>query len=217
MTLDLFDHYVSVNDSIEFLAPGALVLRNFVLSFEKDLLKELDQIVAAAPFRHMTTPGGFTMSVGMTNCGNFGWVSDSSGYRYDARDPLNDQQWPPIPASFIDIANTAAAQAGYHHFEPDACLINCYLPGAKMSLHQDKDEHDLSQPIVSVSMGIPAVFLFCGFKRNDKTKRTCLCHGDVVVWGGPSRLRFHGVLPVKDNDHPTLGKKRINLTFRKIT
>jgi alkylated DNA repair protein (DNA oxidative demethylase) len=163
----------------------------------------------------MLTPGGFRMSVAMTNCGALGWVTDRSGYRYDSVDPDSGRNWPAMPDSFLQLAQDAAAHAGFDGFVPDACLINRYEPGARLSLHQDKNERDFTEPIVSVSLGIPAVFEFGGLNRADKTSRVPLMHGDVVVWGGPARLRYHGVSPLKDGDHPALGRHRINLTFRK--
>jgi alkylated DNA repair protein (DNA oxidative demethylase) len=197
------------------LAPGAVLLRGFALPEEAALMAGLDEVVAQAPFRHMVTPGGFRMSVAMTNCGPLGWVTDKSGYRYEAVDPLSQRPWPAMPESFMRLATTAAAAGGFNRFSPDACLVNRYEPGAKMSLHQDKDERDFSQPIVSVSLGIPAVFQFGGMKRSEDTLRVNLAHGDVVVWGGPARLRYHGVLPLKSGHHPLLADHRINLTFRK--
>lgn len=197
------------------LAPGAVVLRGFAAAEEARLLAALREVIAAAPLRHMVTPGGFRMSVAMTNCGAWGWVSEPSGYRYDDVDPLSGRPWPSMPESFVRLATAAADEAGFDGFVPDACLVNCYAPGTKLSLHQDKDEQDHSAPIVSVSLGIPAVFLFGGVKRADQTARIPLQHGDVVVWGGPSRLRHHGVLPLKEATHPLLGDRRFNLTFRK--
>ena len=197
------------------LAPGAVVLRGFARSDEAALLADLAAVVERAPFRHMVTPGGFRMSVAMTNCGALGWVTDESGYRYDRIDPAGGRPWPAMPASFMRLAQGAAAQAGFEGFLPDACLINCYEAGARLSLHQDKDERDYAAPIVSVSLGLPAVFLFGGSKRSDKTARVPLVHGDVVVWGGPARLRYHGVLALKDGHHPLFGSRRINLTFRR--
>jgi alkylated DNA repair protein (DNA oxidative demethylase) len=163
----------------------------------------------------MLTPGGRKMSVGMTSCGTVGWVSDREGYRYSAHDPVSGDPWPPMPDAFRDLATQAAERAGFAAFRPDACLINRYEPGTRLSLHQDKDEKDFDAPIVSVSLGLPATFLFGGAHRSDTTQRVRLVHGDVVVWGGPSRLRYHGVLPLEDGDHPLLGRTRINLTFRK--
>jgi alkylated DNA repair protein (DNA oxidative demethylase) len=163
----------------------------------------------------MVTPGGFTMSVAMTNCGALGWVTDLTGYRYDSIDPLTGEPWPPMPASFFKLATLAAGKAGFSNFTPDACLVNRYEPGTRLSLHQDRNERDFRQPIVSVSLGLPASFLFGGLKRAQKTVRIPLIHGDVVVWGGPARLRYHGVSPLKDGEHPLLGCHRINLTFRK--
>lgn len=212
---DLFLNFDSTEPSQEYLAPGATILRKFATQYENHLLTELETITTAAPFRHMQTPGGFSMSVSMTNCGDFGWMSDNTGYRYASQDPLSGLTWPPMPKVFFALATEAAATAGYSNFSPDACLINCYQPGVKLGLHQDKDERDLTQPIVSVSLGIPAVFLFGGNKRNDKTRRILLMHGDTVVWGGPSRLSYHGVLTVRENHYPSWGRRRINLTFRK--
>lgn len=199
----------------EEIAPGAFVLRGFALAMEADLLRGLREVMAAAPFRNMFTPGGYRMSVAMTNCGALGWVTDRSGYRYDAVDPDSGKQWPPMPVAFRELAKRAAAEAGFTDFRPDACLVNRYEPRTKLSLHQDKDERDFTKPIVSVSLGIPAVFVFGGFARGDKTQRVPLKHGDVVVWGGPARLRYHGVLTLKDDEHPLLGRIRVNLTFRK--
>jgi alkylated DNA repair protein (DNA oxidative demethylase) len=197
------------------MADGAVLLRGLAKPVEAELIAALREIVAHAPFRHMVTPGGHSMSVAMTNCGSFGWVTDRTGYRYDANDPESAKPWPAMPPSFCELARQAALEAGFVSFAPDACLINRYEPGAKMSLHQDKDEKDFGAPIVSVSLGLPAVFLFGGLKRSDKPRRFRLEHGDVVVWGGPSRLYFHGIAPLADGEHPLLGRQRINLTFRK--
>jgi DNA oxidative demethylase len=212
--MDLFDNVVEVETRVD-LAPGAMLLRGFALPAETELLAGLERVIAQAPFRHMVTPGGFRMSVGMTNCGSLGWVTDRTGYRYDAVDPESGREWPAMPDSFLQLAQTAAASAGFSGFMPDGCLINRYEPSARLSLHQDKNESDFGQPIVSVSLGIPAVFLFGGLKRTDKPSRVELMHGDVVVWGGPARLRYHGVMPLKEARHPLVGSHRINLTFRK--
>ncbi len=182
---------------------------------EDELIAALGEIAAQAPFRHMLTPGGHQMSVAMTNCGSNGWVTDRSGYRYDSVDPESGKPWPPMPPSFRALAERAAAEAGFDGFAPDACLVNRYQPGARMSLHQDRDEGDFGAPIVSVSLGLPAVFLFGGLQRSDKTQRYRLEHGDIAVWGGPARLVFHGVAPLADGEHPRMGRQRINLTFRK--
>jgi alkylated DNA repair protein (DNA oxidative demethylase) len=197
------------------MAEGAVLLRGFAKPFEADLIADISDIVARAPFRHMVTPGGHAMSVAMTNCGGAGWVTDRTGYRYDANDPEAGRPWPAMPPSFRALAGQAAAEAGFLNFSPDACLINRYQPGARMSLHQDKDEHDFGAPIVSVSLGLSAVFLFGGLRRNDKPQRYRLQHGDIAVWGGPARLRFHGVAPLADGEHASMGRQRINLTFRK--
>jgi alkylated DNA repair protein (DNA oxidative demethylase) len=211
----LFDTIAGVRPSREAMADGAVLLRGFVGRFESDLIAALRDIVAQAPFRHMSTPGGHQMSVAMTNCGDAGWVTDRTGYRYDGTDPDSGEKWPAMPSAFRELAGKAAAEAGFMGFSPDACLINRYEPGVRMSLHQDKDEQDFGAPIVSVSLGIPAIFLFGGLKHSDKPQRFRLTHGDVVVWGGPSRLFFHGVAPLADGEHAVLGRQRINLTFRK--
>ena len=155
------------------------------------------------------------MSVALTNCGRYGWTTDAHGYRYSRNDPLSGQPWPDMPIAFDDLARRAAAEAGFPGFAPDACLVNRYEPGSRLSLHQDKDERDYGWPIVSVSLGMPAVFLFGGQDRADKSQRVPLFHGDVVVWGGVDRLRFHGVMPLKDHPHPLLGSRRINFTIRR--
>ncbi|AMM25915.1 DNA oxidative demethylase AlkB [Variovorax sp. PAMC 28711] len=197
------------------LAPGAVLLRDFALAAAPELLLAVVGVTAEAPWRHLETPGGFGMSVAMTNCGALGWVSDRTGYRYDATDPLRGKPWPALPDAFREMAHDAAAAAGYGGFVPDACLVNRYEPGARLSLHQDRDEHDYGAPIVSVSLGLPVTFLFGGAARVDKSRRVSLVHGDVVVWGGPSRLHHHAVLPLADGEHPATGRCRINLTFRK--
>lgn len=197
------------------LAPGAVLLHGLARSRATALLAGVHEVLAQAPLRFLLTPGGRRMSVAMTNCGAFGWVSDRAGYRYDRLDPQSGQPWPHMPAAFTALAADAAALAGFPGFVPDACLINHYALGARLSLHQDKDERDFGAPIVSVSLGLPAVFLFGGLKRSDKAARWPLAHGDVVVWGGPARLAFHGVLPLQPGWHALLGEQRINLTFRK--
>lgn len=203
------------SEQVAAFAPGAMLLTEFAAAVEAPLLAALKGVVEAAPFRHMVTPGGYPMSVAMTNCGAVGWVTDRTGYRYDSSDPESSLTWPAMPEVFTDLAARAAAQAGYPDFAPDACLINRYQPGAKLSLHQDRDEQDFSAPIVSVSLGLPATFLFGGPRRADPTLRIPLAHGDVVVWGGPSRLHFHGVMPLEAGTHPVMGSARVNLTFRK--
>jgi DNA oxidative demethylase len=197
------------------LAVGAVLLHGLALATERELMSALDTVVAAAHFRHMVTPGGQAMSVAMTNCGSAGWVTDRKGYRYDRIDPLTGRPWPQMPRSFLTLARNAAAGAGYCGFEPDACLINRYVPGARLTLHQDKDERDFSAPIVSVSLGLPAKFLFGGLARSERPQRVMLQHGDVVVWGGPSRMAYHGIDTLKEGSHPATGRCRVNLTFRK--
>ncbi|MHB8812636.1 MAG: DNA oxidative demethylase AlkB [Steroidobacteraceae bacterium] len=194
---------------------GLTYLPGFALPFEPALLTGIDGITTGAPFRHMLTPGGQRMSVAMTNCGEVGWVTDRRGYRYDRLDPETGRPWPDLPACFTQLAERAAAQAGFASFRPDVCLINRYEPGARMSLHQDRDERDFSSPIVSVSLGLEATFLFGGSRRSDRPQRLPLAHGDVLVWGGANRLNFHGVAPVADGCHPTVGRMRLNLTLRR--
>ena len=191
------------------------VLRAFALDDEQRLLDELASVVARSAFRHMRTPGGGRMSVAMTNAGALGWVSDPSGYRYCPLDPDSGRAWPAMPPSFAELATKAAERAGFSGFVPDACLVNRYEPGARLGLHQDKDERDFSEPIVSVSLGLPAVFLFGGTTRTERPERVSLEHGDVVVFGGPDRLRYHGVRELAEGEHPLLGRCRVNLTFRK--
>jgi alkylated DNA repair protein (DNA oxidative demethylase) len=196
LTADLFESVPDVRPAQEAMAEGAVLLRGFAIPVETDLIAALRAIVEQAPFRHMMTPGGHQMSVAMTNCGSYGWVTDRTGYRYDVNDPGTGQPWPAMPPAFRELAGQAASRAGFGGFAPDACLINRYQPGARMSLHQDKDELDLAAPIVSVSLGLPAIFLFGGLKRSDKPNRFRLQHGDIAVWGGPARLAFHGVAPL---------------------
>lgn len=199
----------------EPIGEGAVVLRAFACVRANELLHAVERISAAAPFRHMVTPGGYTMSVAMTNCGELGWVTDRRGYRYQRTDPLTGESWPAMPDVLRSLAIEAARAAGYEAFTPDACLINRYEPGARLSLHQDRNERDMAAPIVSVSLGVPAVFLFGGQRRNDRPRRIPLEHGDIVVWGGPTRLAFHGVDTLPDEVHALTGRCRINLTFRK--
>lgn len=193
---------------------GLSYLPGVALLFERELLAGIIQVTTAAPFRNMLTPGGQKMSAAMTNCGEVGWVTDRKGYRYDRVDPETERPWPPLPESFARLAELAAAQAGFSGFRPDVCLINRYEPGARMSLHQDRDERDFSAPIVSVSLGLEATFLFGGLKRSDRPHRLPLAHGDVLVWGGAKRLAYHGIAPVADGSHPTVGRMRLNLTMR---
>jgi len=215
LNFDLFGQDESAAAGDELLGPGAAVLRGFATARAARLLEGIRLVTASAPFRHLVTPGGFTMSVAMTNCGEAGWVSDRTGYRYDRIDPESGRTWPAMPPAFVALAQAAAARLDFEPFEPDVCLINRYTPGTRLSLHQDRDEKGYDDPIVSVSLGLPAIFQWGGDRRSDRPQRISLFHGDVVVWGGPSRLRFHGVLPLKDGEHPLVGPQRLNLTFRK--
>jgi len=202
-------------DLAEKIGDKAVVLRGYAWDQQAALLMAVQEISAVAPFRNMTTPGGFRMSVAMTNCGRAGWVTDRKGYRYDLVDPITGHAWPPMPVLFRGLAVRAAQAAGFAGFEPDACLINRYEPGTRLSLHRDENERDMTAPIVSVSLGLPAVFLFGGNSRSDRPRRVRLDSGDVVVWGGPDRLVYHGVAPLAEGDDPVTGRCRINLTLRK--
>ena len=210
----LFDSIRDPGLPRDLLGPGTAILNGFALGRETELAFVMQAITKLAPFRHMITPGGFRMSVALTNCGTYGWVTDRTGYRYDSIDPETGQHWPGMPGNFLELARDAASAAGFPSFNPDACLINRYEPGSRLTLHQDKNEQDFTQPIVSVSLGLPATFLFGGMERSDKTVRVPVHHGDVIVWGGPARLRYHGINPLKDGVHPTFGGYRYNLTFR---
>jgi alkylated DNA repair protein (DNA oxidative demethylase) len=212
---DLFGDIAEPTEEIENLTHGAVILRGFASQRAPDLMKALEVIAAAAPFRHMITPGGFRMSVAMTNCGRVGWVSDRKGYRYDPTDPETGKAWPTMPPEFLNLATSAAAAAGFPGFMLDACLANRYEPGTRLSLHQDRDERDFDAPIVSVSLGLPAVFLFGGLRRGDRPRRIRLTSGDIAVWGGPARLTYHGIAPLADGEDPLTGHCRVNLTFRK--
>lgn len=213
MTPDLFAD-LPPEAFTESLSEGAFVLRQFARVQEHNLLKGIEKVAATAPFRHMTTPGGRSMSAAMSCCGGYGWVTDARGYRYQREDPSSGEPWPAMPATFANLAQSAALAAGYADFIPDSCLINRYGPGAKMGLHQDRNERNFTQPIVSVSLGLPQVFQFGGLARSERPRNIPLGHGDVVVWGGPSRLCYHGVLTLKAGEHPLAGTCRYNLTFR---
>ena len=208
--LDLFDL-----ETRQKLGDGAVLLRGRALAVDATLLSAIEAIAVQSPFRRMVTPGGFQMSVAMTNCGRVGWVTDRTGYRYDPCDPESGSAWPAMPDVFRGLARDAASEAGFEDFTPEACLVNRYEPGARLSLHQDKDEKNYAHPVVSVSLGLPATFQFGGLKRSDRPMKVPLQHGDVVVWGGPTRLVYHGVLALKDGEHPLLGRRRFNLTLRK--
>lgn len=212
IALDLFSDQIEPRLSI---AKGAFYLNGFALPVADQLYELLIAHFKVHPPQTMMTPMGFKMSVRTTSFGQLGWVGTKGGYGYANNNPETEQPWSPIPLPFLVLAQTAAKQAGYRHFEPDTCLVNVYDVGSKMGLHQDKDEPDVSQPIVSVSLGLSATFQFGGLSRQDKVRKLLLHHGDVVVWGSKSRMCFHGVLPIKAGQHQLLGQKRINLTFRK--
>lgn len=214
MTPDLFAGLPVTPERLD-PAPGVVLFKARLTALAAALLAQVDEVLAQAPPRHMRTPGGQSMSVAMTNCGPLGWVTDRQGYRYAARDPEREQPWPPMPEALRQAAVSAAAAAGFPGFAPDACLINRYAPGARMGLHQDRDEADFSQPIVSFSFGLPALFLLGGLARNERTQKLLLEHGDVLVWGGPARLRFHGVQAIQPGCHDLVGECRFNLTFRR--
>jgi alkylated DNA repair protein (DNA oxidative demethylase) len=201
--------------AVEPIVADAVTLPGFAAAEAAELCAQVQELLLVSPWRHMLTPGGQRMSVAMSNCGRAGWVSDRAGYRYQSTDPQSARPWPRMPPSWSKLAAGAAALAGFPGFDPDACLINRYQPGARLSLHQDRNERDLSAPVVSVSLGLPALFLFGGAQRGDPVRRIALFHGDAVVWGGTQRLAFHGVQPLADGAHPVTGRCRINLTFRR--
>lgn len=212
MQHDLFAHERGRTE----LGPGAAILDGFAKDISDQLVQEVIELSSHSPFRHMETRGGKRMSVAMLNCGPLGWVSDRQGYRYTAIDPVTRNSWPSFPSLFLELAERAASEVGFKNFVPDACLINRYCVGSKLSLHQDMDEQDRIAPIVSISLGLPAIFLWGGQTRNDRLARHQLFHGDVVVWGGASRMVFHGIDTLKDGEHPLTGHFRFNLTFRKV-
>ena len=213
MSPSLFEDF---RPSKEELAPGAVVLHEFLSEEQsRQLVALIGEIATVSPFRHMAVRGGRRMSVAMTSCGALGWISDESGYRYSRLDPLTGKPWPEMPPEFLELASRAASEAAFTKFLPDACLINRYTPGAQMGLHQDRDEKDAGAPIVSVSLGLPATFLFGGSRRSERPHRIPLQSGDVVVFGGPSRLAYHGIGKLASGEHPLSGRSRLNLTFRK--
>jgi alkylated DNA repair protein (DNA oxidative demethylase) len=202
--------------TVDHLVEGFTLLRAFCINEAPELLDAIEAITHSSPFRHMTVPSGHTMSVAMTNCGDLGWITDRTGYRYASIDPTTSKPWPALPLAFRQLALQAAAKAGYPDFITNACLINRYEPGSRLSLHQDRNEQDYTQPIVSVSLGLPATFLLGTLRRNDTPRRIRVEHGDVAVWGGPARLIYHGVAPIAQGTHPLTGACRINLTFRHV-
>lgn len=213
--MDLLSELQPVEPPRQALGESAWLLRGLAHSAAPLLLRDVQAVAAISPFRTMTTPGGYRMSVAMTNCGRVGWITDRRGYRYDAVDPETGRPWPVMPDSFLNLAQEAADEAGFAGFEPDACLLNRYAPGTRLSLHQDRNERDMAAPIVSVSLGLPAVFLWGGATRGERPRRIRLESGDVVVWGGSSRLAFHGVDTLAEGEHALTGCCRINLTLRR--
>ena len=212
---DLFESKSDSRAGVERLGEQAFVLHGFALEYVPELLPAISRVQADAPFRHMVTRGGYTMSVALTNCGRLGWTTDRRGYRYTQDDPLTGKPWPAMPEVMERLAKAAAQEAGFENFEPDACLMNRYEPGSRLTLHQDRNEVDYTAPIVSVSLGVPATFLWGGAERSDPTRKVPLVHGDVAVWGGADRMRFHGVADMREAVHPIFGNHRINFTFRK--
>jgi len=204
--MNLFDDAVDI-------CPGMRLLPSFADSAQS--FAAVQSVLAIAPLRQMQTSRGFKMSVETSSCGDLGWISDRKGYRYVDCDPLSEEPWPAMPTVLFELAQSAALEAGYAGFSPDSCLINHYAPGTQMGAHQDKDEVDFSQPIVSVSLGISARFFVVGPERTGKSTSVDLTDGDVIVFGGPSRRFFHGVRKIKPTTHPVLGPHRWNLTFRK--
>ena len=216
MTPDLFEDQDEGLPAREALGPGAFLLRGYARQVAPQLLQAIHAIGSAAPFRHMCVPGGKRMSVAMTNCGELGWCANAQSYHYASLDPLSGQAWPAMPKLWRTLAKRAAQEMGFDAFEPQACLINRYEPGARMGLHQDRDETALLAPIVSISLGLPAIFLWGGPRREDPTRRLRLVHGDVLVWGGPARLHHHGVMALPKGFHGLTGALRFNLTFRQV-
>ncbi len=196
----------------EELYPGACLMRGLALPQDGEFFAAVEEILGAAPLRQATTPSGLPMSVMVSDCG----TAEAFRRRWDAHDPNAKQMWPPMPRALVDFAIRCAVRSGFAQFRPDTCHVNRYQAGAKLGLHQDRHEYDLDQPIVSISFGLECIFLLGGLERTDKTKRILLEHGDVIVWGGPSRMRFHGVQPLKPGHHPLTGPYRYNLTFRKV-
>jgi alkylated DNA repair protein (DNA oxidative demethylase) len=212
---DLLDRAPPAEPAVEPLGPGAVLLRGFAAHIADELVAAVEAIAAEAPFRHLIVPGGYAMSAAMTNCGQWGWTSSRRGYRYVADDPDTGRPWPAMPETFRLLAARAAEACGFSVYAPDCCLVNRYTPGARMGLHRDQDERDIGAPIVSISLGLPATFLWGGASRKGRPRRLRLICGDVVVFGGPSRMVYHGVDPVPEGEHPLTGRARINLTFRK--
>ena len=214
MQTDLFDD-ASLFPSQQQLAEGVCLLSGQANSMMPAIWQAVEDVLRQAPLRQMQTPGGYTMSVAMSNCGELGWISDRHGYRYSRLDPQSGQPWPAMPEILQELARIWAAEAGFDNFVSNACLINCYQAGSKMSLHLDRDERDFAHPILTLSLGLPARFMLGGLQRQDPYRKLLLQHGDVLVFGGPARLCFHGIMPLADGDHALLGKRRISLTFRR--
>jgi len=196
----------------EEIFPGATLMRGLAQAQDGEFLEAMQGVLSAAPLHHATTPTGLPMGVMVSDCG----TPEAFRRRWDPANPAVRQMWPPMPRALLDFSLRCAVRAGFPLFRPDTCHVNRYQAGTKLGLHQDRHECDMSQPIVSVSFGLECVFLLGGLERTDSPKRILLEHGDVIVWGGPSRMRFHGVQPLKPGHHPLTGPYRYNLTFRKV-
>jgi len=209
--MNLFSQLVA-EPTHEEIFPGAVLMRSLALPQDNEFFTAAEAIIAARPLHHTTTPSGLPMGVMVTDCGD----SRAFANRWDTANPERMRLWPPMPPLLRDFAIRCAVRSGFPQFRPDACHINRYQAGTKLGLHQDRHECDWTQPIVSLSFGLECIFLLGGLQRTDKPRRILLEHGDVIVWGGPSRMRFHGVQPLKPGHHPLTGPYRYNLTFRKI-
>ena len=214
---DLFQDQPPDLPERQALGPESWLLRHTLQTTACHLMADIHTLTATHPFQHMVTRGGHTMSVATSSYGSYGWVSDAQkGYRYASSNIETGQPWPPIPAHWLALATALAEKAGFNGFHPDSALINRYAVGARMGLHQDRDEATLAWPIVSLSLGLPARFMFGGKQRQAPVKDFTLLHGDVVVWGGADRLRFHGIRPLKAGHHSLTGPYRYNITFRRV-
>ena len=207
------DLFSTIAPEIEELFPGVFLFRSYVN--EQDFMEAVISTTKKIPFRHMITPGGKKINVSGTSMGDCGWYSDRRGYRYERIDPITGNNWPKIPKNISSVVSNAAKKVGFGGFIPDSCFINCYKPGVALTAHIDQDEVDFSQPIVSVSLGVSAIFQIFGEKRNGKVINIPLHSGDLLIFGGTARKFYHGVKKLKDQTHPLTNNLRINLTFRR--